>query len=750
MVAREAGRLRRFLARSFGVLAIFERRAAAEPPQPVYDQPCWTSGFSRPLCCDGPSQIRCFSAATGFTKKGCCGQAYDLCVLLFRQKALEWRGKKNSSTCADFVASGDTWLSQNCLTWWPGDRTYEQSVVNDVLEAEIARCFYVDASLDQARNIRIGVCVPYFCSEADLYSNIFDFVDLPRLTLMDIVPGTPSLKLAIEELAPWRALQEKMDFVIAGFPNSGTSTLAASLAAHPEIDLDPAELDIPQALQQSSNLEGDWRNWLCADVLTRDWLEKRAPRPLTAKAAASTARGFKNPLLLYSDSCLRSLSQAGLRLLVVLRDPIEWLLSIFRHNKSTLGLMWHDWVAPDLAATQSSFFGRDHARFGSILAKALSIPSGLLEQADIDAIHATQLGGSNGEGKAQPAGEVDSAATPVPARRKGSVGYWPLKQVLVVELEHLKKPATAAIALDAVAEFIGVTPFSELHAASEASPGSGAASAPEAKASSPSTSPLRYAPGLASSSPLWSHRQLCAPAQAPHLKALAASLSREYRILPRLLSYIGVQHLGVSSVIAAGGAFARHCVADQYHVPKAVEKGEDKAAASDSSKMQVEKGEAGWAEAAAVEGRLLLNWHGEVGFEFEVTSRGLRIAALGCGAGAGPVRDNVRVTLWDVASREPIHVSLVGPGSVMYDGFAYSAPFSRPMELKQGRRYALTVHVSPGLGLAPSGHWAIGIDPEVARFKGGVYSHAPWKYPTERDSSAWEQAYCTIVTMHSI
>jgi len=320
------------------------------------------------------------------------------------------------------------------------------------------------------------------------------------------------------------------------------------------------------------------------------------------------------------------------------------------------------------------------------------------------------------------------------------VGYWPLDRVLVVELEHLRLPATAAIALDSVANFLGVARFSEL----SADPVHGVMEPDrQTKKNSDGASPLRYAPGLSSSSPLWGRRQLCAPARGPHMKTLEASLRREYKLLPRLLSRVGVPELGVSSVLVAGGSYARHCSSEQFHIPKA------SSTASPPEARRVEE-EAGWTEALAVEGRLLLDWRGEVGFEFEVTASRLRIAALACGAGSGALKEDVRVTLWDRTSREPIHIALIGPGSVLYDGFAYSAPFMRPLDLRKGLVYALTVHTAPGRGISPSGHWAIGISPLVARFRGAVFSQTPWEYPLQRDDSGWEEAYVAIASMHAI
>lgn len=279
------------------------------------------------------------------------------------------------------------------------------------MESNLARCFHVTMRSSTVA-FGFGICTPSSCQEADVAGDLFAFMDLPRLTSQ--VPASQIVGCAVTELAPWRALETRIDFVIAGFPNSGTSTLAKTLQSHPEISLPSGEMDLPQLERLSESGEGwygDWRAWLCADVLPRKWLDQKLPRP----GPATVVRGFKQPLLLYGEDCIRHLARAMPKLLVAVRDPLEWLLSTLDPNAtgSSLGQALHDWVPPSpVRPSRSAWFGREHARFGSLL--------------------------------------------------EGLLRTWSKDRVMAIELEHLRHPSTAVVALDAACRFLGVRPFSQL------------------------------------------------------------------------------------------------------------------------------------------------------------------------------------------------------------------------------------------------------------------------------------------------
>mmetsp|Transcript_4666 Transcript_4666/g.11451 ORF Transcript_4666/g.11451 Transcript_4666/m.11451 type:complete len:657 (-) Transcript_4666:54-2024(-) len=632
-----------------------------------YTQPCWVNGFSRPVCCTPGSKFVCFAEGDEvFTKEACCGSTYDLCFMMYVNNA----ERLSQQTCSDYLASDLLWFTRNCLVWAKGDRQYEQTVVSDLLESNTARCFHAVVFSGEWK-FGYGLCVPVVCSQADVFDNIQQFLDLPRLTSY-AVEAVDAVHLT--ELAPWKALSEKVDFVIPGFVNSGTSTLSRTLASHPEVNLIKEELDMPQLEAVSETGEGwsgDWRQWLCADLPPRVWVDDVLPE----KKPGIIAQGFKNPLLLYSPDCVRHLAGALPKLVVALRDPQEWLLSMHRHNDSYFGFAMQDWTPPDLQGSKGNLFGRDHAQFGTLLTSLLQT--------------------------------------------------WPSNKVMVVELEHLRNEATAQVVLDAVCRFLGVTPFSSLRLGDTS-----AADDLVAKTDEPQPNALRYARGLGASSPSWSLAELCRPDRAHAMLDMAVGLQEEYELLPRLLSRVGVLELGVSALLVAGGAYERHC-REELSLPGA------------APTLQ------GQQELLAVERRLRVAWRGEIGFTFR-TAAAVRVGALACGAGNGPLLRETRLTLWDAVTEKPLWVSVVGPSSPMTMGFAFSDAIPQPIRLAGSRTYTLSVQASAGLGLAPSGHAGIGMAPEFGTFLHGVYSDGPWLYPRHRDEHAWEQAYVSIVILQPV
>lgn len=491
---------------------------------PYSSRACWGQGFSRALCCGPPAgpgpaarRAACFGPGVGedFDEEACCGTPYDLCFLAFVQEASTW----NARPCSEYAEAAASWLSRDCLTWRHGDRDFERAAAADLLESSLARCFHVAVEAEESsasspspsggapsrKRHGFGVCAPTTCSWQDVVSDLHAFIDLPRLTLYALSRES-DMTITVRELAPWRMLGERLDFVIAGFVNSGTSSLGKTLAAHPEVSMPEGEVDIPQAERLTAvgdGWSGDWRAWLCADLLPKEWIEENFPLAADSDSRPRRLRGFRNPLLLYSDDCLRGLSRARPmpKMLVAVRDPVEWLLSIFRHNLTNLGHGLHDWVPPSTTAgSYGTWFGRDHALVGS--------------------------------------------------RLEALLAKWPAEKVLAVELEYLRHGPTAAVSLDAACRFLGITPFSELQLSSE----------------DKRQWPLQYSRGLGSSSRSWGRAELCAPYIAMAVQSIAHGLQAEYRVLPALLARIGVRELGVSAALVAGGVFALHC-SDELHLP---------------------------------------------------------------------------------------------------------------------------------------------------------------------------------------
>jgi hypothetical protein len=83
------------------------------------------------------------------------------------------------------------------------------------------------------------------------------------------------------------------------------------------------------------------------------------------------------------------------------------------------------------------------------------------------------------------------------------------------------------------------------------------------------------------------------------------------------------------------------------------------------------------------------NFAGNAGYEFRPESA-LVVTALGRAAGAGPLRDAHRVTIWDASSGKPLATVSVTPSSpIDRCGFA-NEPLGRPLSLDRGRTYRIT------------------------------------------------------------
>ncbi|CAE8606595.1 unnamed protein product [Polarella glacialis] len=397
--------------------------------------------------------------------------------------------------------------SRNCLQWWKGDKVFESSVAADVLDNGLARCFHVVVTTNTQRSWAFGLCTPLTCSQGDVLSNVHTFIDLPRLTLRAATEKSIEF-VEIQELTSWGRLGGLIDFAIIGFVNSGSSTLVKTLSAHPEVSLDLEELDVPQSSLIASSkvedgkishlIEDDWRSWLCADLLPLGWVEALREKKRNSSRAGQKVFGVKNPLLLYSEGCIQSLAkiQPSPKLIVAVRDPIEWLLSIFRHDLSTLGFGFQNRpsMPSDGREVRGGWFGQAHAKFGTALEVLLR--------------------------------------------------HYPSEKVLAVELEHLRTPAAAAVVLDAVTAFLEISSAAELGATSGGQ----------------ELLKLQYDPGLRKKAPQkWGRYELCLPESAEGIRLMSATLEAEYKLLPGQLARIGVNQLGVSSTILLGGAFMRHC-----------------------------------------------------------------------------------------------------------------------------------------------------------------------------------------------
>merc|ERR1712232_659654 len=206
---------------------------------------------------------------------------------------------------------------------------------------------------------------------------------------------------------------------------------------------------------------------------------------------------------------------------------------------------------------------------------------------------------------------------------------------------------------------------------------------------------------------------------------MVSGLEAEYQTLPAQLARIGVHELGVSALILAGGAHAHHC-RTELRLPGAP-------AGADAVR-------------ALMEGRIRVDWRGEIGYAFQLV-KAMFIGALGCGVRVDGLRHETRLTLWDAHAKVPMQISVVYPNAPIHNSFAFGENFEQPIRLGAGHAYAVTVQAAPDLGIIAATGVVADIPPELGVFLGGVFSRGPWLYPSERDENTWAQAYMNVVTM---
>ncbi|WP_426560583.1 sulfotransferase family protein [Angustibacter sp. McL0619] len=148
------------------------------------------------------------------------------------------------------------------------------------------------------------------------------------------------------------------DFLVVGAPKAGTSALHAALAGHPDIHLtSPAAPHLKEP-----------KYYLCDDVpppsyrgpgdahSNREWVWRRDDyEALFAAAPEGAVRGESTPFYLWSSTARRRIVEElpGVRLVVVLRDPVDRAYSNWMH-------LWSDGLEPD--ADFLSAFRREDER----------------------------------------------------------------------------------------------------------------------------------------------------------------------------------------------------------------------------------------------------------------------------------------------------------------------------------------------------------------------------------------------------
>ncbi|CAE7500222.1 unnamed protein product, partial [Symbiodinium sp. CCMP2456] len=159
-------------------------------------------------------------------------------------------------------------------------------------------------------------CAPSYCADDDAAMVVTRLVARHGLTWEALQPNSEIELRNVRALASWEDV--KLDFLVAGFARSGTHTLRGNLMEHPEVKFAEQEMTfnwaaLPQQLQV----------WRYASFF-KD--EEEGPR--------RRLWGGKGEGLAASQRVIRLASKIPkLRLVVMVREPVEWLESLYNLRK---------------------------------------------------------------------------------------------------------------------------------------------------------------------------------------------------------------------------------------------------------------------------------------------------------------------------------------------------------------------------------------------------------------------------------
>ncbi|CAK0894193.1 unnamed protein product [Prorocentrum cordatum] len=164
-------------------------------------------------------------------------------------------------------------------------------------------------------------CAPGGCSSDDAARVAVRVAASKGLELSALPPGSEVEVRGVRPLARWEDV--RLDFLIAGFARSGTHSLLLNLASHPEVSREDLTFNwgyvpMQQQIQQyAAAVEGEGGHGGAEGA-------RGAPAP------GRRLRGGKGEGVALNPRILRLLSRArGLKLVVMVREPVEWLESLY-------------------------------------------------------------------------------------------------------------------------------------------------------------------------------------------------------------------------------------------------------------------------------------------------------------------------------------------------------------------------------------------------------------------------------------
>lgn len=163
-----------------------------------------------------------------------------------------------------------------------------------------------------AASMHWAFCAPSWCSDDEAARGAARMAAEQGLAPSSLPRGAEVEFRNVRVLGRWEDVQ--LDFLVAGFARSGTHSVRGNLLAHPEVLMAEEELTFNWAyLPLASQLRGYAANF-----------------PAKGEDRGTRLRGGKGEGVALSPRLLGHLSRVhGLRLVVMVREPVEWLESLY-------------------------------------------------------------------------------------------------------------------------------------------------------------------------------------------------------------------------------------------------------------------------------------------------------------------------------------------------------------------------------------------------------------------------------------
>lgn len=165
--------------------------------------------------------------------------------------------------------------------------------------------------------MHFGFCAPGDCGE-DAAATIALRLAAGRGVVLEHLP--PGTQVSIQNVRPFARWEDvKLDFLIAGFARSGTHSVQGNLALHPECHISEKELTFNWGSLPMRGQVHEYERYFATP-----------PAASNSPAAAPRLRGGKGEGVALSPRLLRLLRKVpNLKLVIVLREPVEWLESLY-------------------------------------------------------------------------------------------------------------------------------------------------------------------------------------------------------------------------------------------------------------------------------------------------------------------------------------------------------------------------------------------------------------------------------------